>query len=334
MTEQQSRVAAHRGILVVAFAAIAITGCGQSPEDRIYEAFKCGKAAALLERDEEARRAMDTIEPLAANLVEGANMARYAMELGQRFQEEVPLYQLSAGDQLTALQEIYQSDDCQAMYVPTALNLGDATIETTEGQEPAGKQDALPQVQGAAQSEEVAGLMRVAKLLGTQHGGDPFAVAQLCEQHASSFADASEVQQCKALGGPVALAPVPKTADEAFSIAATLPAKARFEFCTSGQVRTLFRDNNDHERCFPPEAQQEAERTGGINEQGQVPVQVSQEAIQEQIIANAAGMSQSERQAYCYVQSVLVEFDNDPAQCLTGERVLTDDDPGYRDDGH
>ncbi len=194
--------------------------------------------------------------------------------------------------------------------------------------------ESVPIQNGNELDQTIVALMNVAKLLATQHGGDPIAVAQFCDQNAKAFVGDEQLEQCKALGGPAALAPMPKTREVAFRIAATLPVKARFDFCSSDPVWKLFVNKDDFERCFPPEAHAEAERIGGVNDQDQSPVQVSPEAIREQIIANSARMSTRERKAYCYIPSVLAEFENDPGQCLNGMLIPTDDDPGYRDEGH
>jgi hypothetical protein len=187
------------------------------------------------------------------------------------------------------------------------------------------------------QVEATAALMNVAKLLATEHGGDPVAVAQFCEQNAQEFANVEDLQQCKALAqSRVAKVPVPRTREEMFQIAATIPAIERFDYCTSDQVTKFYQVyGDDYNRCYPDAVKDEAERLHGQrNDENWVPAQVSPEAIREQIIANSAKMSPRERKAYCYIPSVLAEFENDPGQCLNGMLIPTDDDPGYRDEGH
>lgn len=314
---------------IVAFVVLALAGCRQSPEDRIYEAFKCASAAAFLEHEAEAARAGTKVEAKLAGHANSKERLRAAItELNARFRKEFP--------ESRQIQGIYDSKACQVMYAPALLNLGNAS-PSVPGQPPAETESEVgsaPAESSSEQAETPAAFMRVAKLLATEHGGNPVAVAQFCEQNAKDFASHEQMQQCKALGGPAALAPVPKTAEEAFRIAATLPVKARFEFCTSDVASKLFVSNDDYEHCFPPEAQAEAERIGGVNDQDQMPVQVSPEAIKEQIVANSTQMNARERQAYCYIPSVLAEFENDPSQCLNGMLIPTDDDPGYRDEGH
>ena len=306
-----------------------LAACKKKPEDRLYEAFKCASAAAFLEHETEAARAGAEVEAELAGYVNSKERLRTAItELNARFQKEFP--------ESEQMQDIYDSKACQAMYTPALLNLGDASPSASRQSSAGNGSDVGPELVESTreQAETLAALMKVAKLLATEHGGDPAAVAQFCEQNAKSFASQEQLQQCKALGGPAALVPTPKTAEEAFRIAATLPAKARFDFCTSEVARKLFVYNDDYERCFPPEAQAEAERLGGVNDQDQMPVQASPDAIREQIVANAAQMNARERQAYCYIPSVLEEFDNDPAECLNGRIIPTDQDPGYRDEGN
>lgn len=321
-------------------AALVTAGCSQSPEDRLYEAFRCGKAATLLERGADAAHAAKKAEADFAQIAGIGSPAQYMMELGTRFQEEVPLYRMSAGQQLKVLQDIYESDDCQAWYTPELLDLG---ATGTEGTQEAAS-DAVETASGgttestapsAGMSETTAALMKTAQLLATQHGGDPVAVAQFCEQNARSFATIDELQRCKALAGAIGEMPVPKTMDEAIRISASLPLDQRFDFCTSERVLSLSTRPDDYDRCFPPEAREENLRLNGERDDSDWrPTQVSPMAIKEQIVATSAQMSPAERKVYCYTEGVLKAFNNDPAMCLNGEIVLTDDDPGYRDDGH
>jgi len=192
--------------------------------------------------------------------------------------------------------------------------------------------DTDPAAMANDQAETSAALFKVANLIATENGGDPVALAQFCDQNAHGFANVTEVKQCKELGGPAALLPVPKTSADVIKLAATLPVQSRFELCTSDRALSLFK-GDDYDRCFPKSAQDEAAKLGGIKMSGGG-VQVSPMAIQDQIVTNSSRMSPRERKAYCYTAGVLEAFDNDPASCLNGEIPLTDDDPGYRDTGH
>ena len=94
-----------------------LSGCGSTPEDRVYEAFKCGKVAFLLEQHGAGDRAMMSVKDELMELEQlGGNPSMMAMEMGARFQDDVPLYRLSLQGQMELLADIYQSSDCQNMY--------------------------------------------------------------------------------------------------------------------------------------------------------------------------------------------------------------------------
>ena len=68
---------------------------------------------------------------------------------------------------------------------------------------------------------------------------------------------------------------------------------------------------------------------------------MKQEELQEQVLRDAARMSATERQMYCNAASILATMEGDSHACLAGQWTreppsmpLTDDDPGYRDEGH
>ncbi|UGB37248.1 hypothetical protein [Frateuria soli] len=98
---------------------LMLAGCGSSPEDKVYEAFKCGKVATLLEQNKNSDIAMKKAIPYIRQMEKGGGSpARLAMEMSQRFQDDVPLYKLSLDGQMGLLTEIYQSQTCQALYEP------------------------------------------------------------------------------------------------------------------------------------------------------------------------------------------------------------------------
>lgn len=215
-----------------------------------------------------------------------------------------------------------------------AITTNPTSIDAGLGATP--EPDTDPAVVTAEQAETTAALMNVAKVLMAQNGGDPVALAEFCDQNKNAFANIEEYNRCKALSpSPAAKVPVPKTMDEAIRISASLPLNARFDFCTSDRVLSLSTRPDDYDRCFPPEAREENLRINGERDDGDwTPVQTSPMALKEQIVANSSKMNDRERKAYCYTAEVLKEFDNDPAECLNGRIILTDDDPGYRDEGH
>lgn len=101
--------------LIFAFS-MALSGCGESAEDKLYEAYKCSKVATLLEREKEADAAQLNAEPYYSEAVGNSNPAYYFMQLSQRFQDDAPLYRLTVSSQMELLTEIYKSDSCQKLY--------------------------------------------------------------------------------------------------------------------------------------------------------------------------------------------------------------------------
>jgi len=96
---------------------LLLVGCGSSAEDRVYEAFKCSKVATLLEREVDGDIAFaKAIPDLQKMETSGRNPARLAMEMNERFQDDVPLYRYTLNSQMSVLFEIYQSGECQALY--------------------------------------------------------------------------------------------------------------------------------------------------------------------------------------------------------------------------
>src|SRR5690606_40304912 len=47
---------------------------------------------------------------------DGRNPGQVALEMNQKFQDDVPLHRLALGGQMAMLSDIYQSDECQALY--------------------------------------------------------------------------------------------------------------------------------------------------------------------------------------------------------------------------
>lgn len=115
-----------RGILrggqmfaISAGVGLLLAGCGSSPEDQLYEAFKCGKVATLLEQDKEGDNALRHVIPQMQQMeAAGGSPGRFALEMNQRFQDDVPLHRMTVDGQMQALFQVYKSDKCQALYKP------------------------------------------------------------------------------------------------------------------------------------------------------------------------------------------------------------------------
>ena len=170
----------------------------------------------------------------------------------------------------------------------------------------------------------------------------PGAIAQFCEAHAGSFADAAGVRQCKALGGAQDV-PVPTTREDVFRMAAAMTdVRARYQFCMSDNVgRLIDIGSDDYDRCFPASARAEAARIGGVVDENETPVMTDPAALKDQVLTHASRMSQPERELYCRVPGVAEALENDLSECLAGlspgnpsAQPMTDADPGYSDEGH
>ncbi|AER57023.1 hypothetical protein DSC_11895 [Pseudoxanthomonas spadix BD-a59] len=112
--------AARTWVCAVGTASVLlVSGCGSSPEDRVYLAFKCSKVATLLERDTQGDIALSNVMPELKELEgRGGSFAQFAMEMGERFQDDVPLYRMTVSGQMAALTNVYESDECEALYQP------------------------------------------------------------------------------------------------------------------------------------------------------------------------------------------------------------------------
>lgn len=109
-------------LVAVAAYVLVLSGCWSSPEDKVYEAFKCAKAATLLERPGEGDIAMQKVIPYMKQMeAEGGSLARRAMLMSERFQDDVPLYAMTTDSQVAVLSRIYQSGKCQSFYKVEAV---------------------------------------------------------------------------------------------------------------------------------------------------------------------------------------------------------------------
>lgn len=102
--------------LCIALALPLLAGCFSSAEDKVYTVFKCAKVATLLGRDQDANAALRNGQAQLGEVQTGASQAQYAMLLGQRFQDDVPLYKYQRSTQFEMLLELHGSKTCQALY--------------------------------------------------------------------------------------------------------------------------------------------------------------------------------------------------------------------------
>lgn len=98
-------------------AAVAVLSACSSPDTKIYESFKCARAAAILGHLAEAHAAGEKAAPYLRAI--GASQSRYMQgvrEMSKQVEDErVPRGDGSAG-QLEVLRRLYESSLCQALY--------------------------------------------------------------------------------------------------------------------------------------------------------------------------------------------------------------------------
>ncbi len=96
---------------------VAVLSACSSPETKIYESFKCARAAAILGRSAEAHAAAEKAAPYLRAI--GASQSRYMQgvrEMSKQVEDErVPRWDGSAG-QREVLRRLYESSLCQALY--------------------------------------------------------------------------------------------------------------------------------------------------------------------------------------------------------------------------
>ena len=115
MTVPKTTTKSYIYIAVTLIAALT-AGCSESQEEKVYQTFKCAKAATMLGEDADAQIAMRNTDHLLSKINTGGSPARYGMEMGARFQEEVPLYANDREGQFQLLLEVYKSSRCKALY--------------------------------------------------------------------------------------------------------------------------------------------------------------------------------------------------------------------------
>ena len=185
-------------------------------------------------------------------------------------------------------------------------------------------------------------VLAVARALAARRGADPVEIGRFCDDNAQAFKSQADVHVCKALArSTAALVPVPTSIEEMATIAATLPVKDRAVFCTSTAALKLTQTVEDYDRCFPPSVRAQFEAMGGMDSIEDQDTAMTQDELKEQVLRDAGHLSEIERQMYCNVASVRATMEGDTRSCLAGlspgdasATPLTDDDPGYRDEGH
>lgn len=226
-------VARNAGKGALALCLLMLAGCGGSPEDKVYTAFKCSKVAVLLEREKDGDMAAANAIPHMKEMEAGwKNPALVALEMNQRFQDDVPLYRLTVGSQMALLTKIHQSDECQALYRPVEGLTQAGDINLAGCNVPPGLTPAEAENVQCSKTDPVAGPeIGVAEDTAAEE-----AALMAAEAAASSAAAAAAV----AAGSAAPAAPEPQRSTTSPSFDCTVAASpVEHMICTSDRLADL-----------------------------------------------------------------------------------------------
>lgn len=99
------------GTALVLASACTLSACS-SDESKLYDIFKCGKAATVLGHGAQANAAAQKAKPYLQNVQ--SSRAMYMGRLGGKLQDE--LGSQSPAQQVATFQELYASRTCRQLY--------------------------------------------------------------------------------------------------------------------------------------------------------------------------------------------------------------------------
>lgn len=100
-------------VATLALAVGAIAACS-SAEDKVYDAYKCGRIAAMVGQATKARAAAAKVGPYMKELKTSGS--QFEMRLMTRFTDDLELHRLSPLGQGKKLVETFESSTCQKLY--------------------------------------------------------------------------------------------------------------------------------------------------------------------------------------------------------------------------
>lgn len=319
----------HRGLLLgcTAIVMVAAGGCSKSPEDRIYEAFKCGKAATMLGYEKEAAQAIAAVESDLKAVAGESSIARYSMELSARFQEDVPLYRYSAGDQIAALRAIFKTDTCQGLYSPKMLDFSGDAATQQESQEN-GETQASDQPPQAEPRTTATAVLKVAReyVADAQGALLPNSVVAYCRVFATELSQPQDLQDCLRLVDMPASQtnglPSPGSAEAIVAQAENLSVVQRFAYCTSDPVVRYFGSFADYDRCIPESFDTPVTRDlSAFRDMANEAAGVGPAAFPyNDPLRTASQLAKDERVAYCGIPAVQGQLEPEELrECLDGQ---------------
>lgn len=100
-------------LLTTAAGILLIAGCS-SAEDKVYEAYKCGRIAGIAGFPAKALAAAAKAEPYMKDLK--VNGSQFELRLMTRFTDDLELHRLSPRGQAEKLRDTFESSSCQKLY--------------------------------------------------------------------------------------------------------------------------------------------------------------------------------------------------------------------------
>jgi hypothetical protein len=98
-------------LLMIAF----LVGC-ESTEDKVYSYFKCGEVATVLEHEKEAKMARTKGAFALKKAGFKGDVGAFIDELSQRYVDDLELYKYGITAQMSILNDVYNSSECQSSY--------------------------------------------------------------------------------------------------------------------------------------------------------------------------------------------------------------------------
>lgn len=100
--------------LALAVVLMTCLSACSSEDSRVYDAFKCGKAATMLGHRTQAGAAARYADQHFSQV--SGSKAQYAAMLGQKFNDDYDLDQMDAQEQLALMSKLYASSLCTGIY--------------------------------------------------------------------------------------------------------------------------------------------------------------------------------------------------------------------------
>lgn len=109
-----------RGRVILAAMAASVAGGCDFNSDPAYDAYKCAKVANYMNDKVGGRNAISSLMSIMAKSEATAGSpARIAMEMNDKFQEDLQLYKYSPAGQMKIIANTYSSGKCQDLFSKT-----------------------------------------------------------------------------------------------------------------------------------------------------------------------------------------------------------------------